>query len=153
MHEIADIEQKLQHRYPGLCVRRDGQAVVVHIPVRFRRRNGRQIILAEGQAAAAASTSSADGADTLIGAIARAHRWQEQIEAGQFATIEELARELGFDRTYVGRMLRLTSLAPDIVEAILRGNEPDGLSLEKLRKDLPPSWREQRRRWRCTVGN
>jgi hypothetical protein len=47
------------------------------------------------------------------------------------------------DRTYVGRMLRLTSLAPDIIEAILRGDEPDGLSLEKLRKDLPVRWEEQ----------
>ena len=87
------------------------------------------MILTEGPPDAA-STPSANGVDTLIGAIARAHRWQEQIEAGQFATIDELARELGFDRTYVGRMLRLTSLAPDIVEAILRGDEPEGLSLE-----------------------
>jgi len=45
-----------------------------------------------------------------------------------------------------GRMLRLTSLAPDIVEAILRGDEPDGLSLEKLRKNLPVRWDEQRAR-------
>jgi hypothetical protein len=46
--------------------------------------------------------------------------------------------------TYVGRILRLTSLAPDIIEAILRGDEPDGLSLEKLRKNLPVRWDEQR---------
>ena len=51
------------------------------------------------------------------------------------------------DRTYVGRMLRLTSLAPDIIEAILRGKEPEGMSLEKLRKELPVRWDEQRRRW------
>ena len=44
-------------------------------------------------------------------------------------------------------MLRLTSLAPDIIEAILRGDEPDGLSLEKLRKNLPVRWDEQRERW------
>ncbi len=42
-------------------------------------------------------------------------------------------------------MLRLTSLAPDTVEAILRSDEPDGLSLEKLRKDLPARWEEQRK--------
>jgi hypothetical protein len=57
--------------------------------------------------------------------------------------------------TYVGRMLRLISLAPDIIEAILRGDlsrrseaktdEPDGLSLEKLRKNLPVRWGEQRK--------
>ena len=48
----------------------------------------------------------------------------------------------------IGRMLRLTSLAPDMIEAILRGDEPDGMSLEKLRKDLPVRWEEQRRLWR-----
>jgi len=52
---------------------------------------------------------------------------------------------LRVDRTYVGRMLRLTSLATDIVEAILRGDESDGLSLEKPRKNLPVRWNEQRR--------
>ena len=49
--------------------------------------------------------------------------------------------------TYVGRMLRLTSLAPDIIEAILRGDEPDGMSLEKLRKNMPVRWGEQRALW------
>jgi len=44
---------------------------------------------------------------------------------------------------------RLTSLAPDIIEAILRGDEPDGLSLEKLRKHLPVRWDEQRRMLRA----
>ena len=50
-------------------------------------------------------------------------------------------------RTYVSRTLRLTSLAPDITEAILRGDEPDGLSLEKLRRHLPVQWDEQRANW------
>jgi capsid protein len=57
------------------------------------------------------------------------------------------AKDVGCDRTYVGRMLRLTSLAPDIIEAILRGDEPDGLSLEKLRKNLPMRWDEQQKCW------
>ena len=60
-----------------------------------------------------------------------------------------LAKDVGCDRTYVGRMLRLTSLAPDIIEAILQGEEPDGLSLEKLRKDLPVRWDEQSRSYGC----
>lgn len=84
------------------------------------------------------------------------HRWQAQLESGEYASLEDLAKDVGCDRTYVGRMLRLTSLAPDIIEAILRGNEPDGLSLEKLRKpvlsaaegNLPVRWEEQREEWR-----
>jgi len=74
--------------------------------------------------------------------------WQTQLESGEYASLEDLAKDVGCDRTYVGRMLRLTSLAPDIIEAILRGDEPDGLSLEKLRKNLPVRWEEQRKTWR-----
>ncbi|KPK45207.1 MAG: hypothetical protein AMK72_11305 [Planctomycetes bacterium SM23_25] len=68
-----------------------------------------------------------------------------------------MAKALGVDRTYVGRtcppkpwrrrMLRLTSLAPDIVKAVLRGEEPEGISLRRLQKGLPVGWREQRERW------
>ena len=79
--------------------------------------------------------------------IAKAHRWQEQLESGEYPSLEDLAQAVGCDRTYVGRMLHLTSLVPDIIEATLRGDEPDGLSLEKLRKNPPVSWDEQRRRW------
>jgi len=83
----------------------------------------------------------------LVEAIAKAHRWQAQLESGEYASLEDLAKDVGCDRTYVGRILHLTSLAPDIVEAILRGEEPDGISLEKLRKNLPVRWEEQRERW------
>ena len=60
------------------------------------------------------------------------------------ANLEDLARAANVDRSYVGRLLRLTSLAPDIIEAILAGNEPEGISLARLRKDLPVIWEEQR---------
>ena len=148
MRETTLIEDQ-QGRYPGLRVRRDGDAVVVHIPMRLRRRNGRQMILTDGDAVPATQhRPSGNGANqTLIDAIARGYRWQEQIESGEYPSLEDLAQAVGVDRTYVGRMLRLTSLAPDIIEAILRGDEPDRISLEKLRKDLPVRWDEQRDKW------
>lgn len=90
------------------------------------------------------STSPPVVNEPLVRAIANAHRWQRQLESGDYASLEDLAREVGVDRSYLGRMLRLTSLAPDIVEAILRGDEPDGLSLERLRKGIPLVWGEQR---------
>ncbi|NQU75807.1 MAG: hypothetical protein HQ546_05785 [Planctomycetes bacterium] len=129
---------------PGLRVRRDGDAVVVHIPMRLRHRNGRQMILTDGESPATVTTQC-DANHTLIEAIAKAHRWQEQLESGEYAGVEDLAQALGVDRTYVGRMLRLTSLAPNIIEAVLRGDEPEGISLEKLRKSLPVRWDEQRK--------
>ena len=146
MRDTATIENDQERRYPGLRVRREGGAIVVHIPMRFRRRNGRRLILTEGEPGDG-PTPDRGANHTLIEAIAKAYRWQEQIESGEYAGIDDLAQSLGLDRTYVGRMLRLTSLAPDIVEAILRGDEPDGLSLEKLRKNLPVRWDEQRATW------
>ena len=68
------------------------------------------------------------------------------MRARQYATVTELAEALDVDRSYVGRMIRLALLAPDIVEAIVRGEETSGLSLERLTKGLPVSWDEQRQR-------
>jgi hypothetical protein len=79
-----------------------------------------------------------------VSAVAKAYHWQEQRESGQYASLEELAAANGVDRSYAGRILRLTSLSPEIVEAILHGNEPTGLTLAKLRKKLPLIWSEQR---------
>ena len=119
------------------------------IPMRLRRRNGRQMILTDGDAVPATQhrPSGNEANQTLIEAVAKGHQWQEQIESGEYSSLEDLAQAVGVDRTYIGRMLRLTSLAPDIIESILRGDEPDGISLEKLRKDLPVGWDEQRERW------
>ncbi|MBN83409.1 MAG: hypothetical protein CMJ70_25015, partial [Planctomycetaceae bacterium] len=75
---------------------------------------------------------------------AKAYRWQEQLESGEYTSLEDLASANGVDRTYVGRFLRLTSLAPEIVERILNGDEPEAISLAKLRNDLPVLWAEQK---------
>jgi len=144
MHETAVIENEQERRYPGLRVRRENGAVVVHIPMRFRRRNGRQMILTDG---APSSACESDANHTLIEAIAKAHRWQEQIESGEYAGLEDLAQAIGIDRTYAGRILRLTSLAPDIVEAILKGEESEDMSLRALQGGLPACWGKQRERW------
>lgn len=58
--------------------------------------------------------------------------------------MDKLAAWYGTDRSYVGRILKLAGLAPDIVEAIVTGYEPSGLSVAKLLKDLPVVWEKQR---------
>jgi hypothetical protein len=77
-------------------------------------------------------------------AVVRGHRWKELLESGRYTSIDALAARMGVNSSYVGRHLNLTLLAPDIVETILMGQEPDGLSLEKLHR-LPVAWEEQRR--------
>lgn len=127
--------------------RRIRQAALISPPVGHPPEHGVEV--GGIPVSAAQHVEDTNGANrTLIEAIAKGHRWQAQLESGEYASLEDLAKDVGCDRTYVGRMLRLTSLAPDIIEAILRGNEPDGLSLEKLRRKLPVRWDEQREAWR-----
>ena len=151
VHDTTLIEDQQKDHYPGLRVRRDGDAVVVHVPMRMRRRNGQCMVVTEGETvpvSAAQHVEDTSGANrTLIEAIAKGHRWQAQLESGEYPSLEDLAHAVGCDRTYVGRMLRLTSLAPDIIEAILKGDEPKDISLAKLRKKLPMRWDEQRTMW------
>ena len=81
---------------------------------------------------------------SLALAIARAHHWKELIDSGKFASISELAIAIGMDFSYAARIYRLTYLAPDIIEAILNGREPDGLSMRVLCKPVPMNWDQQR---------
>ena len=139
---MDNVEKSQRENYPGLTVSRDGDAIVVRIPVRFYCRNGRQMVLTRsgdnGQVAPERETNG-----SLVSALAKAYRWQGQLESGEYAGLEDLASANGVDRTYVGRILRLTSLAPEIVERILDGDEPEGISLAKLRNDLPLVWHDQ----------
>jgi hypothetical protein len=79
----------------------------------------------------------------MVKAIARAFRWREMLENGTHATIAEIAAAEKVNDSYVGRVLRLTLLAPDIVEAILGGRQPAEMTLATLMRPFPISWREQ----------
>ena len=126
---------------PTIRVEDDG--VVVHIPITFKRRGGRkEIIVPENHPAA--DISKAKTQRPLVVALARAFHWQELLETGKVASIAALAKQLKVDRAYVSRILNLTLLAPDIVETIMNGDEPSGLSLARLTKPFPVLWEEQR---------
>jgi hypothetical protein len=87
----------------------------------------------------------------IVKALARAFRWQRMLDEGVCGTIKELAERERVNAGYMSRVLRLTLLAPDIVEAILDGRQPDGLRLEDLLEAFPVEWMEQRSRW-CGPG-
>jgi hypothetical protein len=80
---------------------------------------------------------------TLIKAVARAFRWRRMLEGGHFATIQELAAAEKINASYVSRVLRLTLLAPDIVEAILDGRQPEGMTLPGLMEGAAVEWARQ----------
>jgi hypothetical protein len=82
--------------------------------------------------------------NTMVKAIARAFRWRDMLESGECATIREIANAEKIKETYIGRVLRLTLLAPDIIEAILSGQQPAELQLDGLMRRFPVLWAEQR---------
>jgi hypothetical protein len=113
----------------------DGRTVTVRVPIAIRRRGGRKLVLAPGGAEVTVPiTRHVDNA--MVKAIARAFRWRDMLESGEYATIREIAAAEKINETYVGRVLRLTLLAPDLVEVILGGRQPAGLQLDRL---LTPS--------------
>ena len=75
---------------------------------------------------------------------ARAFRGRDMLESGEYSTIRKMAAAEKINETYVGRVLRLTLLAPDIVEAILGGRQPEEMTLAVLMRRFPVGWREQR---------
>jgi hypothetical protein len=123
-------------------ISKDGRTATVSIPTTFLKRGGRKQILTP---AGAAPWSCAPRVDTaLVKAIVRAHRWRQMLESGEYASSAELAKAEKVNDSYVSRILRLTLIAPDIVEAILIGRQPSTLQLDNLLKPLPAVWELQR---------
>ena len=81
--------------------------------------------------------------DAMVKALARAFRWRKMLDTGVYSTIEDLARAKGVNATYVSRVLRLTLLAPEIVEAIIDGRQAEGLRLDELLEGFPLEWEAQ----------
>lgn len=127
----------------GVETRLDGNTLVVRIPMRFQRRGGRKRIVApDGRALVPTNKPRPDG--ILVKALVRAWRWQRMLDEGAYATVSEIGDAENISRSYVSRILRLTLLAPDLVEAILAGRAGQALMLEMLERPLPASWVEQR---------
>jgi hypothetical protein len=81
--------------------------------------------------------------DAMVKAIARASRWRDMLESGEYTTIREIANAEKINESYVGRVLRLTLLAPEIVEAILRGRQPEELQPTQVFRRFPVEWPKQ----------
>ncbi len=113
------------------------QTLTVVIPLSVKPRGGRKAMVTPGVLALERRQDI-----TLIKAVARAFRWRRMLESGRFATINELAASENINSSYVSRVLRLTLLAPDIVEAILDGRQPEGMTLHGMIRGMPVRWTE-----------
>ena len=114
------------------------ETVTIHIPFRVVKHGGRKEMQLPDSAAQPRRTDN-----TLVKALGRAFRWKRMLESGEFATIAELAEREGIAPSYMTRVLRLTLLAPDIVEAILDGKQGPEVTLAWLLEPFPTSWEAQ----------
>jgi hypothetical protein len=120
------------------------QTLTVRVPFTIRKRGGRKLVIAPGGAETSAPVRHrVDNA--MVKALARGFRWRKLLETGVYGTIEEIAAAEKINASYVGRLLRMTLLAPEIVEAILDGRQPAEMTLAALMEPLPIEWNEQRK--------
>ena len=118
------------------------QTVTITVPFAISKRGGRKLVITpDGVAAVPVQRPRVDSA--LLKALARGFRWRKLLETGDFSTIEEIAGAENINPSYVSRMLRMTLLAPEIVEAILAGKLPEGLTMAKAMQPFPLEWRRQ----------
>ena len=118
------------------------QTVTVTVPFAIRKRGGRTLVITpDGVTSAPAPRTRVDSA--LLKALARGFRWRKLLETGHFATIQEIAEAENINPSYISRLLRMTLLAPEIVEAILDGTQPAGLTRAKMMQPFPLEWKHQ----------
>ena len=122
----------------------DERTVTVRVPISIRRRGGRRLVLTPNGTDVTAESVRRHIDNGMIKAVARAFRWRGMLESGAYSTIREIANAEKINESYVGRVLRLTLLAPDIVEAILSGRQAAHVTLAVLVKPFAVEWTEQR---------
>ncbi|TDL83927.1 hypothetical protein E2L08_00120 [Palleronia sediminis] len=122
--------------------------VTLHVPFRIVKRGGRKEVKLPDGAVQPRRTDT-----TLVKALARAFRWRRMLESGEFATIADLAEREGIAPSYMTRVLRLTLLSPDIVEAILDGKQGPEVTLSQVLKPFPLEWERQNHRISTTKSD
>ena len=118
------------------------QTLTVRVPFTIRKRGGRKLAIAADGSTLTPPRPRIDS--TLVKALARAHRWNKLLDSGRYGSAAELAAAEEINPSYVSRVLRLTLLAPDIVEAIVEGQQADGVEAALLLRPFSTAWHEQR---------
>jgi hypothetical protein len=116
--------------------------ITVHVSFRIVKRGGRKEMVLPPMATA---LTKIDG--TLVKALARAFRWKRMLDSGAFTSVTEIAAHEKLSFTYISRVVRLSLLAPDLVDAIMAGRQPPAMVLGNLLEDVPVDWQMQRALW------
>src|ERR1051325_2764797 len=125
----------------GVIVDLSANGVILRIPVRLRSWGGEKVI----EAPTAPMTKRTHDDSALIKALARAHRWRAALLSGRARSLDDIAARQRCTNRYVRRVLNLSFLAPDIVDAILAGTQPRSMTVQTLLgREMPLSWPQQR---------
>lgn len=105
------------------------------VPLNFRRRGARQV-----------TSDHRDVHDvTLLEGVARGFYWQHLVDTGVMKSGSDIARSEGLHPSVISELMRLTLLAPDILELLMAGRQPRRMSLIWFQRNpLPANWGEQR---------
>ncbi len=129
---------------PDVIEASDGR-LTLSVPIQIKRRSGRKLVtLPNGETAKARPWDTATTPLQL--ALARGHRWLAMLQSSEAKSLKEIATREGVDNSYISRMVNLTTLAPDIVAAILDDTMPNHVTLFDLAVDPPMLWEEQHAR-------
>ena len=124
-----------------VSVAEEERTLTVRVPMVLRKRGGRKVVFGPEGVTRTPPPHRIDNA--MVKALARAFRWRSLMETGVYATVGEIAEAERVNDSYVSRVLRLTLLSPEIVEAILDGRPCEGVTLERLMKPFPILWKGQ----------
>ena len=117
------------------------------IPLKFAKRSGRCIVTTSEDAMKATEPHSPLPDTTLMNALSKAFHWQRLLDRGIVHSGTEIARKENTDLATVNEILRLTLLDPGIVESILRGRQPEGLTMNWFNTNpIPLEWKQQRQK-------
>jgi hypothetical protein len=117
------------------------------IPLKFAKRSGRCVVTTAEDAMKSTEPHSQLPDTTLMNALAKAFHWQRLLDRGIVHSGTEIARKENMDMATVNEILRLTLLDPGIVESILRGRQPEGLTMNWFNTNpIPWEWKQQRQK-------
>lgn len=111
------------------------RALESFVPLTFKRCGVRRLAI----------TTAPQLNPTLLEALGRAFYWQHLLDQGKVSSGADIARRENLDQSVVNVLLRLTLLAPDLIEQLMAGRQPRALTLIKLQRNpIPTDWQAQR---------
>ncbi len=124
----------------------ESKILSIVVPVNFKRRQSRKTIVSPtGKNIKAITNVEGPKQDhVFVSSLIKAFDWQEKLDSGKYETPKELAEKEDIEPTHMYRIMRLTLLAPDIIQTIMDGTQPRALTLQDVIRGFPISWREQR---------